>query len=112
MRTLIIGIPAYDEGDTVATVTIKDPKFVSLADEGFEDVNAAYLGAVLAGDDAPVRIDAAITKAVAWAVEAHTIPGVRQKGPLPAALTSALWRDFVSEIFAPTGLATHTVAPA
>lgn len=112
MRTLTIGIPAYDEGDTVATVTLRDPKYVSLADAGFEEVNAAYLGAVLAGDEAPVRIDAAISKAVAWSIVAHTIPGVPKKGPLPTALVSALWRDFVSEVFAPTALTTHTVAPA
>lgn len=112
MRTLTIGIPAYDDGDTIATVTIRDPKYVSLADEGFEEVNAAYLGAVLAGDEAPVRIDAAITKAVSWAVESHTLPYVPKKGPLPAALVSALWRDFVSEVFAPTELTTRTLPPA
>lgn len=98
--TVIVGMPEYDQGDDLATVTIWDPKWVSIDDPGYSPLYERYQAA-----EAGLETDAAIRDIVEWYIVDARIPGPQNGGRLPERVINALAKICASAL-RPTPAAT------
>lgn len=101
-----VAVPEYDTDDQPATIRIRDPRFVTLADPGLAGLHERYLKAVAAVDpqtgDGVVDLDRAVAAIVHWFVLDVAIDGI-DPNHLPERIVNAL-ADLAMSPFRPTEL--------
>lgn len=104
--TRTVAAPEYDDGEHAATLTIRDPKYVTVADSGYLELREKHdriksdLGDSAASD---AEYEQVLRQFVEWFVISHDIPHVPAGAPLPERIIAGLI-PIAAAPFRPTSL--------